>query len=149
MEEAGHAMGWVLWQEATASALLSAQAFRHLMGRTRDKTVLVITTKSAQIWTQGTAFCPSIPTLGPAWGSSVPRTQVANTCFGPQWWGLWAYGNWRCVEGRAEEAGIYVLRGPLLDMNILVIVHFMAQSFAASFSNPDGLNWHFHYMCLH
>lgn len=48
--------------------------------------------------------------------------------------------NERHVEGRAGEAGIYVLRGPLLNMSILVIVHFMAQSFTASFSNPDGLN---------
>lgn len=57
--------------------------------------------------------------------------------------------NWRQAEGRAGGAGIYVLRGPLLNMSILAIVHFMAQSSAASFSNPDGLNWHFHYMCLH
>lgn len=66
MEEAGHAMGWVLWHEAAAPALLSAQAFRNVLDRTHDKTVLVITTKSALIWTQGTTFCLSIPTLGPA-----------------------------------------------------------------------------------
>lgn len=64
-EEADHAMGWVLWHKAAAPAFLLAQAFRQLMDRTHDKAVLVITTKSAQIWRQGAALCPSIPTLGP------------------------------------------------------------------------------------
>lgn len=83
-------------------------------------------------------------------GSSVSRTRANNTCFGLQRWGFWARGYKSEVGGGwTGESGICVLRGPLLNINILAIVHFVAQSFAASFSNPDGLNWHFHYVCLH
>lgn len=42
--------------------------------------------------------------------------------------------------GRVGRAGIYVLRGPLFSVNILAVVYFVRQRFAANIGKPDGLN---------
>lgn len=133
-------------RKAAARAFLSAEAFRHTMDGTCDERVLVIITKSAQIRAEGTSLCPSFPPSLPAPGRVVLKRaqhpghrQTTHASVSTDEVSELVGTNWRRAEGRAE-AGIYVLRGPLSNMNILAIVHFMAQSSAASFSYPDGLN---------
>lgn len=144
--------GMSAMMQGRCSGISFCWSFQARHGLTRNECVLLITTKSSQIWAQGTTFHPSIPTPGPAVlrGAQHPGCRQTTRALAPSDEDSELMGtNGRHAEGQAGEAGIYVPRGPLLNMNILVIVHFMAQSFAASFSNPDGLNWHFHYMCLH